>query len=422
MPSIRFIHAADVHIDSPLQGLSLYEGAPVEELRTASRTAFMRLIDLAIEQQVHFVLIAGDLFDGPWKDVSTGLWTFQQFRRLGEAGIPLYLLRGNHDAASEILTSLPFPQNVYCFDHRQAQTFSLEEIKTALHGRSFPTGAVDYDITESYPEAKPDWFNIGVLHTSLAGNALHDTYAPTDERRLRSFGYDYWALGHIHAREVIRDADPVIAYSGACQGRHINEPGAKGCYLVEVDADRRPHLEFHPLDSVRWFRANVEAAESDEPSDIADKAAARLRELQNANEDRLLAVRLTLTGTCGVPDLLHDLKEQDELTALIHNEANAVGETWVERVEFAMTPPVDAAALRARDDLLSEMLREIDALKASPESLEGLRAALQSQGSAAESAMKKGGRSIDDALLCEWLEGAERYLAASLGGADSEDH
>lgn len=421
MPRFRFIHAADVHIDSPLQGLSAYEGAPVDELRKASRAAFTRLIDLAIEQEVHFVVIAGDLFDGPWKDVSTGLWTFQQFRRLGEKDIPLYLLRGNHDAASEILTALPFPKNVHCFDHKKAETFRLQEIKAALHGRSFPTGAVDFDITEDYPAAVPGWFNVGVLHTSLAGNAMHDTYAPTDERRLCGLGYDYWALGHIHAGQILREADPVIAYSGACQGRHVNEPGAKGCYMVDVDSGG-PTMEFCPLDGVRWFRAAVDVREADAPADIAEKAAAGLQSLQEENGDRLLAVRLVLHGTCGLPGLLGNPKEQDELIAMIHNEANAIGGTWIERVEFAMTPPMDGAALRARGDLLAEVLRELDSMMDSPESLDALRRVLESQGGAAESAILKGGRAIDAACVRSWLERTERYLAASLGGTEVENH
>ena len=421
MPTISFIHAADVHIDSPLQGLSQYEGAPTEELRTASRTALTRLVDLAIERAVDFVVIAGDLFDGPWKDVSTGLWTFAQFRRLGGHDIPLYLLRGNHDAASKILSSIPFPEKVHCFDHEKAGTFSLEKIKTALHGRSFPTGAVDFDITEGYPEAKPGWFNIGVLHTSLGGNTLHDTYAPTSEEKLCRFDYDYWALGHIHQREVIRDADPVIAYSGACQGRHVNEPDAKGCYLVEVDADHHVSLEFHPLDAVRWFRAEVEVEEADDVDEIVEKAKVELANLQAAHEDRLLAVRLNLGGTCGVAGLLNHPKQQDELIARMQDEANALGAVWLEKVEFAMTPSVDRDALRARGDMLCEILREIDALRAAPERLRELVPFLEDRGSAARNAMTKGGRDVDEELLRHWLDQTENFLVASLSGGDDED-
>ena len=190
----KFLHAADIHLDSPLQKLEQYEGAPVRELRQATRRAFENLIELAIAEKVDFVLIAGDLYDGDWKDYNTGLYFISRITKLNDANIPVYIITGNHDAASAITKTLRLPDNVKMFPTDKPCTFKLEEVGVAIHGQGFATPAVKKDLSAGYPVAVAGYFNIGMLHTCATGREGHEPYAPCTVAALESKGYDYWAL------------------------------------------------------------------------------------------------------------------------------------------------------------------------------------------------------------------------------------
>jgi DNA repair exonuclease SbcCD nuclease subunit len=246
MPGFRFVHAADLHLDSPLRGLEADPAAPAETIRGATRRALGGLVDLAIQENVEFVLIAGDIYDGDWPDFGTGLFFANQTRRLEQAGIPVFAIRGNHDAANRMTRSLRMP-HVTVFDHARAHTHRLERIGVAIHGQSFADQAVTEDLSRAYPPPVPGLFNIGMLHTSAEGYTAHARYAPCEVARLRSHGYDYWALGHVHERQVLAE-DPWIVFPGNLQGRHVNETGAKGASLVTVTDGRVASVEHRVLD------------------------------------------------------------------------------------------------------------------------------------------------------------------------------
>ena len=195
MSSFRFFHAADIHLDSPLTGLADIQGGVAERIRTAPRTAFEALIDRAIHDQVDFFVIAGDLYDGTWRDYKTGLYFAEQMGRLNQAGIPVFVLHGNHDAESQITKPLNLPENVRVFSARKAQTFQLHTLSVALHGQSYREKAVTHNLVTDYPAPVQGFFNIGVLHTALDGMGGHANYAPCTLPQLVAKGYDYWALG-----------------------------------------------------------------------------------------------------------------------------------------------------------------------------------------------------------------------------------
>jgi DNA repair protein SbcD/Mre11 len=251
MKMFKFIHAADVHLDSPLRGLSKYESAPVESLRNACRRAFENLINLAIEEKVAFVLLAGDLYDGEWKDYSTGIFLSRQMGRLGKNGIPVFAVAGNHDAANRMTRALDVPSNMKILSARKVETIRLENCPVAIHGRSFGTQHVDKNIAVAYRAAEKGVFNIGLLHTSLDGREGHAPYAPCKIDDLRSKGYPYWALGHVHKQEFV-SVEPHIVFPGCIQGRHIRETGAKGCVLVTVADGAVSEIETCSLDVLRW--------------------------------------------------------------------------------------------------------------------------------------------------------------------------
>ncbi len=364
--SMKFLHAADVHLDSPLKGLELYEGAPATRIRNATREAFENLIRLAIAEKVRFVILAGDLFDGKWTDLQTGLWVAGQFRRLERENIAVYLLRGNHDAMAVTgQTRIQWPPNVHEFPVDAPATFRDETLGVALHGRGFASREVLEDVAATYPAAIAGLVNIGVLHTSLAGNPEHDTYAPTTPATLVRSGYDYWALGHIHQRQTVLEK-PHVVWPGCIQGRHIHERGAKGCVLVTAD---RGHveIEFRPLDVLRWSLVEIELGPEAQLADLYDEVATRLRSVREEAGGRFCAVRVVVRGQTACHRQLQSQAGREEAIAEIRNIANGLDEVWVEKVRIETSLPVDLDELRQGQDLIGELLREFDRLQTAPD-------------------------------------------------------
>ena len=357
---MRFIHASDLHIDSPLRGLDRYEGAPVARLRTATRAALERLVDMAIAERVDFVLFAGDIYDRDWPAFQTGLFFRETMVRLGRADIRVFIVQGNHDAQGVITRQLILPPNVTVFSSRTAQTFRIDELAVAIHGRSFPDRAVDEDLVPSYPEPVPDFFNIGMLHTSLNGRVGHDTYAPTDLATLLAKGYDYWALGHVHAREIVSEA-PRVVFPGNLQGRKADETGPKGCELVTVEAGRI-EAEFVALDVVRWNQLVVSLDGLDRLEALGDAFREALEPVLVGATDRLHAVRVTLSGSTALHRL--EANQPGTLAAAVQAAAQDVGdaEIWIEQVRLELTTPMDRGQAVQRQDAVGELIRLVDSI------------------------------------------------------------
>lgn len=296
----RFIHAADVHLDSPLQNLDQYEGAPADSLRVATREAFDNLIQLAIDEQVNFLLIAGDLYDQDSPDFHTPLHVRKQLESLQRHGIRVFIIQGNHDATRITKKSydvVTLPDNVHVFSTKKPESVCLDELNVVVHGQGFATRAVEEDLSANYPSAKTGWFNIGLLHTNLGGKESHDNYAPSTVEGLRSKGYQYWALGHIHKRDRgIGGPAQIIHYSGNLQGRHIRETGAKGCTLVTVDDNHQISMKFKATDVWRWYECGVDATGIESPDDVLTEVAANIEKALAKADDRSLAVRVRVTG------------------------------------------------------------------------------------------------------------------------------
>lgn len=289
------VHASDIHLDSPMVGLERYEGCPVEAIRGATRRALTRLVDATLDERAALLLIAGDLYDGAWRDYATGLFFVGQMRRLREAGIPVVVLRGNHDAESQITKNLRLPENVHELPTDRPGTVVLEELGIAVHGRGFPTREVHEDLARAYPEARGSLFNVGMLHTALGGREGHEPYAPTSLEVLRGRGYDYWALGHVHRAEVVA-REPWVVYPGNLQGRSVKEVGPKGAAFVTVESGRVVGVDLRALDVVRWADVVIDATPDEGPTDLLDRARTALAEQVASAEERLVAARLTVRG------------------------------------------------------------------------------------------------------------------------------
>jgi DNA repair protein SbcD/Mre11 len=295
MTKFTFLHAADLHLGSPFLGLSLQDEDLARRLTSASRDAFTALIDAAIAEKVAFMVIAGDIYDGEWKDASIGLFFNRQLARLERAGIRVILLKGNHDAESVVTKAVALPSSVREFSTRAAKTIRLDDLRVALHGRSFPERAVGENYVRAYPAAVPGWFNIGVLHTSCSGYAAHASYAPCTLQDLATRGYQYWALGHVHAYEVLC-TDPYVVYPGNIQGRSIRETGAKGAVLVDVEDGIASEPRRLIVDKARWVLARIDLSASTDPDDALRRIEEGLKAAASQARERLLIARVELTG------------------------------------------------------------------------------------------------------------------------------
>ncbi|MGQ3002514.1 MAG: metallophosphoesterase family protein [Hydrogenophaga sp.] len=332
---MKFIHTADIHLDSPLRGLSSYPDAPVERLRTATRDAFHNLVTCAIDEQIDFMVIAGDVYDGDWKDFNTGLFFVRQMGRLRLAGIPVYLLYGNHDAESEMTRGLDLPDNVHVFPSRRAETFRIDGLKVALHGRSFRLAATTDNLLPSYPDPVPGWLNIGVLHTALEGHAEHARYAPCSVAELQARGYQYWALGHVHEHWIQR-GDTTIAFPGNLQGRHIRELGARGALLVTAEGDGIQEVDRLEVDVLRWQLLEVDTGDAQDLRGAVRLAGQHMERMLEANPPDLpLAVRIVFKGRSAAhADLIVDEGQvrQELIAQAVALNADRI---WIEKVRVA---------------------------------------------------------------------------------------
>lgn len=350
------VHAADIHLDSPLVGLSAYEGCPREALRGATRRAFEAMVRVAIDEQASLVLIAGDLYDGSWKDYATGLFFVREMRRLREAGIDVVILRGNHDAESEITRNLRMPDNVVELPTTAPGSKVFDKLGVAVHGRGFFTREVREDLAKSYPAPLAGLLNIGLLHTAMEGRWGHETYAPTTPTVLIDRGYDYWALGHIHKREVISKS-PYIVYPGNLQGRHVRETGAKGCSLISVEGGRVTTVEHRALDVVRWADVEVLAVEDETRADLLDRVRDALEDAARDGEGRLVASRLTVRGATRAHGEIAsgmDAFVNDARAAAIDAGGD---DLWLGDVRIETRLPIDREALLASQDPIAMILR-----------------------------------------------------------------
>lgn len=355
--SFRFLHAADIHLDSPLRGLAGQEGNAVERVRTATREALDRLVGLSIEEKIDFLIIAGDLYDGDWRDYKTGLFFAAQMGRLKEAQIPVYLLHGNHDAESQITRRLELPDNVHVFGTRNADTFELVAPRVALHGQSFRQRDVTDNLVPGYPAPVAGAFNIGVLHTGLGGMGGHENYAPCSLEDLTGKGYDYWALGHVHRGGVLH-RNPHVVFPGNLQGRHVRETGAKGASLVIVEDGAVVDLKPIACDVVRWAVLAVSSSGAESFGDVIDCIRDALEAaVANEADGRLLACRIVLEGRSGAHEQL--LASEERLLAEARAIALGLGDevAWVEKLIVATEPTADSKLLVEREDAIGDLQR-----------------------------------------------------------------
>ena len=412
LSTFSFVHAADLHLGAPFAGLARADAEVAGRFASASREAFSELVRRTIDLGAAFMVIAGDIYDGEWKDASIGLFFARELSRLERAGVRVVLLKGNHDADSVVTRTIPLPESVLTFGSRKPTTLRLDDLGVALHGQSFADRAAPDNLARAYPASVPGRFNVGVLHTSCGGYPAHAPYAPCSLDDLRLKGYDYWALGHVHEHEVLA-RDPWIVFPGCLQGRSVRECGAKGAVVVLVEDGRVASVGPVLVDRARWAVVETDL------SGAADEAAV-LRLVERAvaphaaaAEGRLLALRLTLTGETP----LHGAFAADPRR--IADEAQAVAQrlgadVWLEKLKLRTLPPgrPEGAAPELKSfDLVSLM----DGLDRDPEVLARVREAVDAVANRLPGGVSEDGLALADDL--DALVAEARSLALGRLGA-----
>lgn len=417
---MKFIHCADIHLDTPLQGLAQYPGAPVNEIRNATRRAFERVLSAAISQKVDFVIVAGDLYDTGLKSFESALFFNKQMARLKDAGIGVYLIYGNHDAASKLIKQIRPPSNVHVFRTSEAQTFLDDGLRVAIHGQSFATPEITDDLAAEYPPPKAGFFNIGVLHTNLAGISEHANYAPCSLETLKNKGYQYWALGHVHNRQILC-ADPYIVYPGNIQGRHGKEQGEKSCELVTVSDAGAISIETISTSVVPWFQTDIDASGCRTAEEVYEKLRLGLEAMLSQSSERVTAVRLRIFGTTDAHgELSRDLEQVRHEAISIATECGR-GLFWVERVEVSTSPRLNRDELLKRDDPIGEVVRILATLRQDPAALASWSAIAELQKKFPDE-LANGPEAVklDVAVLSAAIDEAEGVLLSRLSGLEAE--
>jgi DNA repair exonuclease SbcCD nuclease subunit len=353
--AFRFVHTADVHLDSPLATLALRDPELAELISGATRKAFVAVIDLCLVEQVDALLIAGDLYDGEQTSMKTARFLADQLRRLDQAGVRTFIIRGNHDAESRITRELTLPPSVKVFAGR-AETVSLGAggLEAAVHGVSFANKHAPESLLPKFRPPVPGSVNIGIMHTSLGGSPAHGLYAPCSLSDLHGAGFDYWALGHIHQRSEARGRAAIVM-PGNPQGRDINEAGSKSATLVAISDDRAIAIEERLTSVAEFRRVPIDLAGVDDWREALGRIEKGLEAAREAAPSEHLVARLALAGLTPLAWRLR--ADADVLAEESRAIGAAIGKTWIDRIEL------DCAAPRATESApSSDPVAELHAL------------------------------------------------------------
>ncbi|MEZ4381086.1 MAG: DNA repair exonuclease [Nannocystaceae bacterium] len=409
---MRVIHAADLHIDSPLRGLSRLGlvGAPVEDIRLATRRAFQRLIDLCLDHEAELLLLAGDVFDGDWRDFNTGLFFVRELSRLRESGTRVVMIRGNHDAESVISRYVPLPEHVTTLAADAPETVVFEDLGVAVHGQSYGDRSVMDNLARAYPGRRSGLLNIGLLHTNAVGSSDHANYAPCTVGQLVDHGYDYWALGHVHRREVL-SREPWVVYPGNLQGRHARETGAKGCVIVDVDDLTITGVRQRDVDVVRWEEVRASATDAADADELLQAVKDGLQRALLGADGRPLLTRVVVEGATPLHEAL--AANPEPLEAQIRAIAADLGSVWPEKIRFRTRHPAEDVDLGDSVELIAALRGELARLKEDPAALRGYLGELEPLAASVAPLLDR--RPDDPAAVAEHLDAIESLLLGKLG-------
>jgi len=371
----RIIHAADIHLDSPLQGLGrLGDAGLATELRAATRRAYDNLVRLCIDEKADLLVIAGDIYDGDWRSYETGEYFVRGLRTLRDSGIEVVLLYGNHDATSSITKRLTMPDGVRVLSTSEPESVEFLDLGVVLHGQGYDVPAELKNLAQHYPHRRDGWVNVGVLHTGIQGIAGHAPYAPCTVDDLTACEYEYFALGHIHKRGEQAGGDNPVWFSGNLQGRHPRETGPKGALVVDVEAGRRAQVRFEACDVARWAVLEPDLAERESVEDVVAAMNSEYQTALGQAGDRPLVVRFRLLGQTPAAGAL----SADPERVLAEARTLVRAGSAVEKVVLDVSPPDSSPTLDP--ELAAQVKDAADALAGNPDMVRRILEDLGKQG------------------------------------------
>ena len=422
MTLLRFIHAADLHLDSPFKGLRV-EAPPhvAAALYEATFKAYDNIVDLCVSQRVDALLVAGDIYDSADRSLRAQRRFVDGLERLHESGIRSFVCHGNHDPLDGWEARLGYPPSCHRFaaEFQAVPVFESDPGRAVVHGISYPRREVTNNLVRRLGSVDPGPFSIGLLHTNASNDPGHAPYAPCSLDDLRRSGINYWALGHVHTRQVLHEQAPTVVYPGNPQGRYGGEAGSRGVYGAEVDDDGHVELQFRAVDEVRWERLSVNIGAIGTEQDLIDTLHDGMERVADTADGRSVIVRAMLQGMGEIHRFLRRPNVSTDLVEQI-NEAVAGGSpfVWLERIEDRTRPPFDRKTRLTGTDFLAEVLRAADQAKGQPARLERLRDGL---GDLYEHRRLRRHLTVpDDAELAGLIDEAEMLTVTLLNELDEE--
>jgi len=422
--AFSFVHTADLHLDSPFKGISEVSEAIGSELTHATFKTFDRIIDLCIERQVSFLLVVGDVYDGADRSLRAQLRFLDGLKRLSDAGIDAYIVHGNHDPLNGWSANLNWPKNVHVYQGQVVGEISVEkdgEEIAQICGISFHKKEITDNLTSKFPQKadlNKDLFTIGMLHCNVGSNAGHEPYAPCSWKDLTLQNYDYWALGHVHTKDVRNNGKPLVIYPGNPQGLNPKEVGPRGCYLVDVDSSGNPSAEFIEVDSVRWFIEELPIGSLQTEHDLILEVNNCIEKIREESDGRPALCRIILTGrgplysSIARKGVLNDILE--ELRA---SEAGEKQFVWVESFVNDAGPEIDRESMLDREDFIGDLFKLFEETYQGDDKLADLREAIEPL--FGSKAGRKLLEPLDDDRLIKLLKRAETVCLDNLMGGEA---
>jgi DNA repair exonuclease SbcCD nuclease subunit len=412
MTKIKFIHTADLHLDTPFKGLSNVNYELASRLQDATVKSFQRIIDLCISEKVDFLLVAGDIFDSEAQSLAAQLFFARELKRLGKENIPAYIIAGNHDPLNSWMKELEMPGKVYRFGSEKVERVPVEKNGKRIadiYGVSFQTHTVDWNLAQQFVIGEdPAPFSIALMHGTLDTATARHSYAPFSLNDVRGKGFDYWALGHVHKRQVAMDAFPAVVYPGNPQGRDFGETEQRGCYLVEIDHQKVPLLKFVPTQTILFKKITVDISGTETINQLYDQINDALAESGEKEEKSSLVIRILFKGRTPLHSLLNQPVEVERITDLL-NDGQLVKNffCWIDHIEIDTSPDVDLDELRKGNDFQAEILKSFDLLHSHPDLLDEILDSLNSDFGNQKVKSETGELSDDDKQLilqkAQWL-------------------
>jgi len=367
MATVRFIHTADLHLDTPFKGLYQVNSELASRLKNATMRTFQRIIDLCIDEKADFLLVAGDIFDSEAKSLGAQLGFAKELNRLSSAGIPAYIITGNHDPLNSWMKELAMPLNVHRFGGSQVEkvTFTQQGVPLAdIYGISFATREVEHNLATSF-ELQPgnNPFSVALLHGTISSATSPHPYAPFTISDIKGKGFDYWALGHIHKRQIVNPAHPAVVYPGNPQGRDFGETGPRGVYMVTLQEGSDPAIDFIPTHQIQFEELKIDIGGITNFSEMQDKIEQEIEEVSGSVPGVSFIFRITLTGRSELHGSLVKPGEAESITALL-NEGQLMDDyfRWVDRIEIQTTPDLNLDELAKGSDFTGALLCYVNGL------------------------------------------------------------